>query len=734
MAEVEVSSPDQLFWDGYIDWHIHLREAEKPVRKASKHHVPVFLRLKQAGYEKFRENNDSDSVDPRHLMRILFDTNDVSRENDFKNLFQFESHELVFGSVEILPEPDTVAWPHEYCFFVYIDEAKLRHDTLLGKFIERFFHTLDVGIPVVLSKRLSERSVARPSSRSSGQLIGIVDDGIGFLNERFTRVAEGGVNAATIPGKRPLQTRFHALWIQARERPSPGLVSLGKELNFERINEYLSRTESEPELYAEINADVMEPDVRRATEFGFSHGTHVLDIAAGADPYARNSEIDKKMREIPILGVQLPSDAVSDTSGARFETYLVMGVRWILAMAERPLLAVARTSGVNKTESILRGPPAQVLINISMGVLAGPKNGTKFVEHQVCREVARRVNALGEGKIPDVRVTYAYGNNYRSNLVAALSVSPGGSQSAAGKAEIEWNVQPDDLTSSHIEIHRMNEDTIPSELQVGLETPDGSVIPPRSIPPGSYVALIQSGREIARIYHVPSRFLDEIAGQIIPTRGYYHVAIAPTASWTQNSVLAPAGRWKFSFGNVGSEAIELTLQVQRDDTAPGHVRLGRQSRLDHEHAYEWDDVTRDYTLPKGPISRKGTNSALTTVHPLVPEEIRKKIHFVGAVWRREEDREISPAHYTAQGDAWTGFTPTDSGVSETESGGHGIIANGTYSGSTQALSGTSAAAPQVVRRIALSSILGQPPIPQPTDGRITDPFYDVDGGRRVRKN
>ncbi|BBU58596.1 hypothetical protein KU6B_48610 [Mameliella alba] len=76
-----------------------------------------------------------------------------------------------------------------------------------------------------------------------------------------------------------------------------------------------------------------------------------------------------------------------------------MGLRWILRQAAR----------VDAT--------APVIVNVSLGVLAGPKDGTHFVEHQMAREAQTWEEVTGQ----PVRLVWAFGNSYRSSQVAWLT-------------------------------------------------------------------------------------------------------------------------------------------------------------------------------------------------------------------------------------------------------------------------------------------------------------------------
>lgn len=629
------------FWDGYLDWSRELAGFRTIIGDPQQpEYVPVFLRLKpeHSGF-------DADSV-----FRLFDDQ--LSR---FEAKFERHEREYVKRSNS-----------EEIEFFAYLLLKTLEEDDSRS-LLEGFFLILDLGSAVVLGTKFAGRDFSIPPTAVSVPLIAVIDDGIAFLNERFTRYHSQSSTR---------ETRFAGVWVQARERPAPdgSTVMLGRTLDANEINGFLAKgpTLNELEEYQTLNAGLYGPRSRRSTEYAFSHGTHVLDVAAGADPYSDSAGIDMW----PLLAVQLPPESIEDTSGRRFETHVVMGLRWILWVA----------SGAQP-----------LVINISLGILAGPKNGRKFFEYQTTREVLHWRNLTNQ----DVRVVFAFGNSFRTRQVARYR-----SLARNSPTSIDWVVQPDDFTPSFIEIHVIGRDHLPTTLAVGLTASDGTVLNLGVIAPGHFVTMLDAGTgfPVARIYHVPSRILQaapSTAGNPIRTVANYTIAIAPTAAQEPAELTAPSGTWEVQLKHQETQPLDVVMQIQRDDTAPGYEPLGRQSYFDHHDAHEWDCETLDFSNPASgcPITRDGTNNALATGRAYDQDGHELVLTAGGAVWRSREEAPRA-AHYTSKGADWSGGPPTHGAISEDGYALEGVLASGTLSGSVQELTGTSSAAPKIARRLA----------------------------------
>ncbi|TAG31140.1 MAG: hypothetical protein EAZ40_00755, partial [Rhodobacterales bacterium] len=265
-------------------------------------------------------------------------------------------------------------WPHEVRVVAFCPR------TMLGAMPD-FWQVLRVG-PAVAMPSGATVTAGEDLCKLQGKLLpevpiaAVIDDGIGFLNARF-RQSWG-------------HTRIKAVWLQAPERLGEATradVVCGRVLEADDIDAHLVTGRDEAEVYRMVNRALLPVMDGALTNRRVAHGTHVLDLAAGAAPWDGDP-----VQAIPILAVQLPPASVRETTGRRMETYLLQGLRWILAQA----LRLAKGANV---------PP--VVVNISLGSLAGPGDRTGFLADWFSHEVARHARLTGGAKL---RLVIAYGN------------------------------------------------------------------------------------------------------------------------------------------------------------------------------------------------------------------------------------------------------------------------------------------------------------------------------------
>lgn len=657
MAISWTDAREHAFRDACLDWSRLVglrRDMLPPVRPdRGPDYAPIFVHLKPV----------DDMQAARRRLRDL-----VGQDDSPLRMDDTERAALVARIDDPQANPTL---PDDYMLYRRIGTADTLHDDL--------FEVIDSGCPVQMADDPMPPEPAGPvppSPTPGAPIVAIIDDGIGFLNARFCR------------GTAPRRTRFHALWLQALEQQAttPKGTLAGRVLDTSEIDVMLAR-DDESASYAALNAQIYPGKTRDETGFATTHGTHVLDLAAGADP---EDSLDPA-RDWPLLGVQLPPESIDDTSGTWVESYLVMGLRWILRQAAK----------VDRT--------APVIVNVSLGVLAGPKDGTHFVEHQMAREVQTWEEATGQ----PVRLVWAFGNSYRSSQVARLL--PGDTPE-----HLDWRAQPDDETASFIEIHCRGGAS--ADLQVGLTAPDGTASGLTQLQPGEIRSLERGdGAALARIYHVPARKRDKVTEQ----QASYVLALAPTRGQKAGEPEAPAGAWIVSVQGPG----EVLVQVQRDDAIRGAEARGRQSYLDHPAAYDWDESRAAYVAPgTSPISDAGCHNAYVAADC-------RQVFSVGAAQASArtalpEVGNYRPAPYSGQGASWS--LPGPSVAARLGSGpfSAGIRASGTLSGSTRRLAGTSAAAGRLTRALALSStrIIANAQNPASTRLEDIDPAYLVPTG------
>lgn len=535
---------------------------------------------------------------------------------------------------------------------------------------------LSVGSPVARPARgkgaVDVPDRAPEAQAGQGPIIAIIDDGIGFLNARFR--------------KAPTKTRVEAIWIMASDQtagqttPAPGGGALsGLVLTASAIDGLLASGRDEEEIYRDLNDKLFPPGTHRSTDRAFGHGTHALDIAAGSDFSDERSQ-DR------ILAVQLPPEAIAATSGRRLEYYILQGLRWCLDQAVRLNQGAAQ--------------PAPVLINLSLGALAGPKDGTGFFESWLRRDIAAFQSDPRSAAIP-LRIVAAYGNARRSRLVADRTVEPGRA------ATVHWNILPDDRTASYLELRV----TKGAGAQMAVDfRPPGAL-------PNLHLPAFLSGRQMRTLS--PQRTF--AAGVFAMTESGYDTmlfALAPTAAEPGQSVSEP-GPWKLTLTNHGDQPCQASLRIRRDDTPSGFRAAGRQSWLDDADGWSWDSETMDWSAPNlaSAITRQGTEVNFSSVASAA-------VYFVAA---GEPDTaapdSLRPSPYSAEGLSGSGTTPTLLARGDDGRLLSGRRAAGILSGSSARMAGTSIAAPDAVAHLAAAVRNGlmldpAPSGSQPDDGEI----------------
>ena len=512
-----------------------------------------------------------------------------------------------------------------------------------------------------------------PETARRAPIVAVIDDGIGFLNMRFCRRDRRKQAPARY------RTRFHAVWLQAfRSVPTPAFgaayVQTGEVLHRHEIDALLARGPrlEEAAAYRELNLQLYEPGAHRSTEYGFSHGTHVLDLAAGADP-----ESDDPVQDWPLLAVQLPPEAVDNTAGTQLEPCIVEGVRWILRQALR----------VNDQSPLV--------INISFATFAGPKDGTKAIEALVAQMADRWQARHGR----TVRVVYAWGNSRLHNQGAHLTLSPGVAE------PITWRLQPDDFAASYLEIRPENPADL-DRLSVTL-TPPGPGSTPQVLGPipvnMNRPVIDASGRVVGRFYHLGPR--PTAPGVVTPAHAV--IAMAPSAGEPHAPLIRPGG-WTVTVEAMTGGPLPLRLEVQRGDTPSGYRLNGRQSYLDDPRAYDYDPESAGWTRPGPdcPITRKASHSSFVTA----------RSNCIYAVAAARDLPGLPPSRYSATGAPWTRPDPSLSGIGDRGTALLGLVGAGTFSGSGRVSNGTSAAAARVSRALATALDNGTfPPQPGPAE-------------------
>jgi hypothetical protein len=482
-----------------------------------------------------------------------------------------------------------------------------------------------------------------------GPVIGVIDFGCAFAHERFRAWDKEG----------SWKSRIEYLWDQGTEAPCDDPLSVwgkpagqryGRELTAKGIERLLkdnmprgSTTVDEDALY--LSAGYGDATLR------LMHGTHVLDLAAGADPL---SAIDEKAPSI--IFVQLPAYAVDDTSGGSMVTHVLDALRYMLD----------RVKG-----------DAPLVVNLSYGSMAGPHDGTTILESAMDAILA------SESKRRCMAIVLPAGNNFEADGHAKMKL--GGPDPR--KQELLWEVRCDDPTDTFMEVWFPRKHA--SNLEIRVQPPGG---PQQCVNSGElYVLHDDQDRPIGTVIHrehVASGLRDAMALVALcpttPERPHVEAAV-------HKRPVVPPGVWRVevSLAEDVKEAIEVNAWIERDDPPIGSGAPPRQSRFLRDDSPLRPNVNspQDDIVQRAGTCNSIANGSLTVV--------------VGACLAGRDDDDPQMSRYSSAGPTrnkerkkpWPNLVaPGDQSSSLL-----GVLGAGTRSGARLRMNGTSVAAPQVAR-------------------------------------
>lgn len=518
-----------------------------------------------------------------------------------------------------------------------------------------------------------------PNGNNSTVVMGVIDDAICFAHEAFRDADD--------------RSRIHAFWEQAGE-PDGSVVPFGRELLKEPghgIDKLLedaklpSQQIDEETLYKTAGFIDFSKGTRQLAALRFTHGTHVLDIAAGHHP--SDNRTDR-----PIVAVQLPPEVVEQSSGSEMDLYAISAIDYILSRAE--WLAAD-------------GEPLPVVITMSYGFIAGPHDGTTRLE----KAIDLRLEAYRKKHDVQAELVLSAGNSHLSRCHARFAfedIAAAESLSTKKSVLLEWRILPDDKTDSFVEIWlpfdgevkynpKLGRNLLDDDrIQVRVTSPSGAQSgwvtgvnghTERLVPVGAPAA---SNAAVAEVKYLFS------GGDT--NRAMFRITVGPTATLEVNSASpdAPAGIWKIEIEQLRIEdCAPVECWVQRDDTIYGYPQRGRQSYFENG-GYNISNengipiVEDDDASPDALVRRRSLISAMAT----------GKAPIVVGAYDAKDNR---PADYSSGGPVTAPATdprPHVLGIGDWSRVGYGILAAGGKSGSVVASDGTSAAAPYVARLLA----------------------------------
>ena len=395
----------------------------------------------------------------------------------------------------------------------------------------------DLGLPQSVFSVDDTTSVRRvtprqpPPSRTAPAevVIGIIDDGCAFAHEQFCYSDESGMR----------HTRVEWLWDQGIEADAaapnwdtPPEFGYGRQTDSTRLDAVIasstgsSDTAAESAVYAQANH--LLPASRP------SHGVAVMALAAGRTPPSATG-VDAASTAAVVF-VQLPRDAVNDTSAGWLSVHVQDAVAYIHAKAgNRP-----------------------VVVNLSFGGQAGAHDGSSLLEQYFDDSTA---------SVPNRAMVIAAGNGFASACHASHASLPPGKT-----IEFEWWLESGDPSDSFLEIHAHSlNPKVPASIAVRV-TPFG--VPTD----GVWVTGAEGGRVWQR-NGVPLAAIFNVQRPENERDALVLLCVAPTLSQPPDpGRQAPASHWRVELRNDGAAAVAVDAWIERDDSPFGKRRL-RQSTL-----------------------------------------------------------------------------------------------------------------------------------------------------------
>lgn len=509
----------------------------------------------------------------------------------------------------------------------------------------------------------AQRPPRPPREKPSDKVVGLIDDGVALAHANFLHKGY------------PRMVRFWRQDDHGRGRV-PAEFGYGHELTAADVAKAMAAHRyaglvDESAVYTALGLSTLGHEWPKGRvqyhglDLSVSHGTHVLDLAAGprkAKAQIANVPPDYSAPpsweragdaagECDIMAVQLDYQTVKDTSGGSLNVRVLDGLAYILSRCTAW---------------------QQVVVNISFGALAGPHDGSSLLEAAM-----EQLLELYRGRL---KIVLAAGNSYQLRTHANTCV-------AKKEQAWHWRVHPADRTPSFVELW-FQEDRQGVSLQV--TSPAGAVSPVVAF--GNSQVLVDDGGQVVAAAIYPRRVACGEHGTCAL------VAVAPTFSFHDGEAVAPSGVWKLVMAN-GADPAVVDGYVERDDVVIGTRSGARQSHFEDDPALDWRDqydMQAKVDDPKRPtpIRRSGNFNTYATGRGTISAGGQRVADNSWAFYSPQlpdPDAERSErARVVKVPDAWA--------CSDESAAWPGLKAAGTRSGAVVRMEGTSAASPQVARK------------------------------------
>lgn len=497
----------------------------------------------------------------------------------------------------------------------------------------------------------------------SGKVLALIDDSLALAHANFLHQGKA-------------RTRY--FWRQDAQGKgrTPQSMGYGHELSAADINAAMQANTynglvDESAVYVALGLSTLGSKMPRreyffhALDTSVSHGTHVMDLAAGPrtllsqvanlpptfDAPPSWTKADDDASRAALIAVQLDYDTVRDTSGGSMNVHVLDGLMYVLSRC---------------------ADDAKVTANISFGTLAGPHDGTSLLE----AAMDALIGLMG-GRL---QIALAAGNSYQLRTHANVTLSKN------ERIALHWRVLPDDSTQSFVELW-IEEGR--DGLEITITPPGRAALPPLKF--GESRMWTGGGKQPLCALIYPETVATGRRGTCAL------LAVAPTFSFDEKTATAPSGVWQIALTNTGKKAVTVDAYVERDDVVIGTRGGARQSHFEDA----WYDTSGNpdsfVDHPDNPslIRRSGSFNSIATGSKTVSVGGTR---ITGPRWAHYSPQKPDPDAGRAQRPGVIRI-PDAQAFSDENPATLGVNAAGTRSGAAVRLMGTSDASPQEARRI-----------------------------------
>jgi hypothetical protein len=492
-----------------------------------------------------------------------------------------------------------------------------------------------------------------------------------------------------------------APWKQPKD-PSRLGVPFGRELYKKHIDELLDEYSidglngwlDEQAFNAETGVlDMSNHSGRRTIAGHNSHGAHVLDIAAGVDPF----EDPEFARRAKIIAINIPTSSTFGAPGTFLDDYLIQGIMRATDIADA-LWAKHHPSHEGKS----KGYP--LVFNMSFGKQAGARS----LNDRLPGFVAEYKNTRAKTTEAKSYFVMPSGNDNLLRCNAFLEFDKKGEEKS-----LNWRVLPEDRSSNFAEIWvELKENETRTPISIALISPDqnSETLQLHTDKEGKLSTLKEN---VAIYYDLFSHELPDSKPAIRQMR--YLICLAPThIAETDEIPPVSSGVWSIKVRNERAGKVQCRLSIQTDQGMSVSGSQNLRSYFDDERYRMYDDRGRfvessiflgsanEHPDLQGgsPVKRHGTmNSSASTAQVARVGGYRqsdgKPSRYSATGRGRSSGEDAGTSEYkieNREAGAPTAALPCDDGPAH-----FGFLAAGSADGSVAAMRGTSFASSQATR-------------------------------------